>query len=94
MCICIRKIDMINTFRIYTQLQETMDDQSAKNLAEILGNIYDDLQRTVTREDFSELKTSVRELAEAQKRTEAKVEELAEAQKRTEIKVDTTEILL
>lgn len=38
----------------------------------------------VTREDFSELKGIVRELAEAQKRTEQRVEELAEAQKRTE----------
>jgi uncharacterized phage infection (PIP) family protein YhgE len=49
----------------------------------------------VTREDFSELKAIVRDLAEAQKRTEEKlanlterVDELAEAQKRTEIKVE------
>ena len=48
----------------------------------------------VTREDFSELKSIVREiaeaqreLAEAQKRTEQRVEELAEAQKRTEEEV-------
>jgi hypothetical protein len=38
----------------------------------------------VTKEDFSELKTIVKELAEAQKRTEVRVEELAEAQRRTE----------
>lgn len=38
----------------------------------------------MTKEDFSELKGIVRELAEAQKRTEIRVEELAEAQKRTE----------
>jgi len=42
----------------------------------------------VTKEDFSELKGIVRELAEAQKRTEIRVEELAEAQKRTEIRVE------
>ena len=42
----------------------------------------------VTREDFSELKSIVKELAEAQKRTELKVEELAEAQKRTELRVE------
>jgi hypothetical protein len=49
----------------------------------------------VTKEDFSELKSIVRdigikvgELTEAQKRTEIKVEELAEAQKRTEVKVE------
>ena len=49
----------------------------------------------VTREDFdklartvSELGGTVRELAEAQKRTEQRVEELAEAQKRTEQRVE------
>ena len=42
----------------------------------------------VTREDFDSLKAVVRELAEAQKRTEARVEELAEAQKRTEARVE------
>jgi len=49
----------------------------------------------VTREDFSELKSIVaelaqaqRELVEAQKRTDQKVEELAEAQKRTEQRVE------
>jgi myosin heavy subunit len=49
----------------------------------------------VTKEDFSELKDIVKELATAQKRTELRVEELAvaqkelaEAQKRTEIKVE------
>jgi DNA repair exonuclease SbcCD ATPase subunit len=42
----------------------------------------------VTKEDFSELKAIVRELAEAQKRTEIKVEELAEAQKRTEERLE------
>ena len=50
----------------------------------------------ITREDFSELKAIVRdiaetqkELTEAQKRTESRMEELADAQKRTEISVGT-----
>ena len=49
----------------------------------------------VTREDFSELKSIVKDigvkvgdLAEAQKRTELRVEELAQAQKRTELGVE------
>jgi hypothetical protein len=49
----------------------------------------------VTKEDFSELKNIVRDLAAAQKRTEIKIEELAtaqkelaEAQKRTELKIE------
>ena len=41
-------------------------------------------QESVTRDEFRELRDIVRELAEAQKRTEARVEELAEAQKGTE----------
>ncbi len=39
---------------------------------------------TVSRDDFRELRDIVKELAEAQKRTEVRMEELAEAQERTE----------
>lgn len=42
----------------------------------------------VTKEDFSELKSIVRDLAEAQKRTGERLEELAEAQKRTEVRLE------
>ncbi len=52
-------------------------------------------EQTVTKIEFNELKEIVKELAEAQKRTEErmeslekKMEELAEAQKRTEIKLE------
>ncbi len=41
-------------------------------------------QLAVRREDFEALQATVRDLAEAQKRTEQRVAELAEAQKRTE----------
>src|SRR3972149_3926661 len=41
-------------------------------------------EKHVTREDFTELKNVVKELAHAQKRTEVRVGELAHAQKRTE----------
>jgi vacuolar-type H+-ATPase subunit I/STV1 len=41
----------------------------------------------VTRADFDDLKDVVKELAEAQKRTEYKLEELAEAQSRTEVRL-------
>ncbi|MCS6926025.1 MAG: hypothetical protein NZ578_09005, partial [Candidatus Binatia bacterium] len=42
----------------------------------------------VRRADFDELRAVVRELAEAQKRTEQRVEQLAEAQRRTEQRVE------
>lgn len=44
--------------------------------------------RLPRREDFSELKSIVQELAKAQGRTENRVEELAEAQRRTEKRVE------
>ncbi|NLH71746.1 MAG: hypothetical protein GX456_01675 [Verrucomicrobia bacterium] len=85
---------MINTLRIYEELSEVMDPRPAQKLASVLGLIYEDLQDTVKRSDFealqrvvSELAVSQKELAEAQKRTEARVEELSAAQKQTEIRL-------
>ena len=75
---------MIDTLQIYQDLAESLGDAAARKLAAALGSIYHDLQQTVTKDDFRELKQVVAELAEAQKRTELRVEELAEAQKRTE----------
>ncbi len=75
---------MLNTFKIYQELIARMDQGAAEILTNILGRMYEDLKNTVTQQDFAQLKDVVAELAEAQKRTEARVEELAEAQKRTE----------
>jgi hypothetical protein len=79
---------MINTFKIYEELTATMGEEAARKLASVLGAIYEDLQNTVTKVEFNELRATVRDLAEAQKRTEQRVEELAEAQKRTEQRVE------
>ncbi len=79
---------MFNTYRVYSELQQTLDDPAARKLAEILGNIYEELVNTVTREDFADLKGAVKELAEAQGRTDSRVEvlneTLVESQKRTD----------
>ena len=61
---------MIDTLQIYQDLAETLGDAAARKLASALGSIYRDLQQTVTKDDFRELKQVVAELAEAQKRTE------------------------
>lgn len=71
------------------------------NIGEVIKHFPSDLQDPilqfwetikdeigVKREDFTELKNIVQELAEAQKRTENRVEELAVAQKRTENRVE------
>ncbi len=75
---------MQNTFKIYENLRQTFGDEPARVLTVTIGQVYEDLANVVTKVEFNELKEVVRELAEAQKRTELKVEELAEAQKRTE----------
>ena len=57
----------------------------------ILEEIERQREETVTKKEFNELKEIVRELAEAQKRTEQRVEELAQAQKQTEIRLTRVE---
>lgn len=79
---------MIDTLTIFDKLKEVMDEHTAKKLAEVLGMVYHDLQNTVTKTEFGELKDIVKDLGEAQKRTESRVEELAEAQKRTESRME------
>ena len=86
---------MIHTLKIYEELQKSLGSEPAKAITNTLAAIYDDLKNTVTKDEFNELRNTVhelaqsqRELAEAQKRTEARVEELAEAQKRTEARVE------
>ncbi|MCX8026928.1 MAG: hypothetical protein N3A62_03585, partial [Thermodesulfovibrionales bacterium] len=79
---------MINQIEIYEELQTKFDTQTAQTLTRILTKIYEDMKTTVTRQEFGELQIVVKELAEAQKRTEQRVEELAEAQKRTEQRVE------
>ena len=75
---------MIDTLQIYQDLAETLDDAAARKLASALGAIYRELQQTVTKEDFRELKQAVAGLADAQARTDARIGELADAQARTE----------
>jgi hypothetical protein len=86
---------MPNTFKIYEDLQGSFNEQQAKTLTRVISNTIIDEANMVTKVEFNALKeivdnlaTAVKELAEAQKRTEARVEELAEAQKRTEARVE------
>ncbi|HPQ20040.1 MAG TPA: hypothetical protein PKX90_12330 [bacterium] len=82
----------IDTYQIFNNLKNIFNEEIAiemmKIISEIIKTIYEEQKRMVTKEEFNELKEIVKELAEAQKRTEQKVEELAEAQKRTEQKVE------
>lgn len=79
---------MINTLRIFEELQQVLEPPAARKITEIIGTVFEELRNTLTKAEFNELKEIVRDLAEAQKRTEQKIEELAEAQKRTELRVE------
>ncbi len=74
---------------------ETVDPQLRGVLIAMLEEIERQREESVTKKEFNELRDIVKELAEAQKKTEARVdslaqrvEELAEAQKRTEARVE------
>lgn len=61
---------MFNTLQIYDELSQTMDQRSARQLVNVMSSMYEELRNSVTKEEFADLKEVVRELAEAQKRTE------------------------
>lgn len=75
---------MTSISQLRDRLLEVFSEKQADVLAHVVIEAHDDL---VTRADFHELTGVVRELAEAQKRTEARVEELTDAQKQTEVTV-------
>jgi len=65
-----------------------LDPKVARVLMRAFTELHDELSDQVKRVDFLDLKTVVKELAEAQQRTEQRLEELIEAQKRTEQRVE------
>ncbi len=79
---------MIDTLKIFEELKQALGEEPARKLARVLTTLYTDLQNTATRQEFAELREVVRDLVEAQKRTEARIEELAEAQTRTEARIE------
>ena len=68
------------------RLEGVFNGAQAEVLAVVIGDAYNELVKT---SDFDELKSIVRDLAQAQGRTELRMEELAQAQTRTEQRVDT-----
>ena len=69
-----------------TRTSITITPAVRKKIVEIIDERIRDVH--VTREDFSELKSIVQDLATAQKRTESRIEELASAQQRTESRIE------
>jgi prefoldin subunit 5 len=79
---------VINTLRIYEELSQTLDPKAAHKLASVLGWICEDLQQTVTKTEFNDLREVVRVLAEAQQRTEAALTRLTERVDQLTLRVD------
>jgi hypothetical protein len=92
---------MLDRLTLYNELKETLDPITAERLAGTLSRIYEEVKKSVTKTefndlrasvvtktDFSELREIVRDLAQAQKRTELRMEELAEAQARTDRRME------
>lgn len=85
---------MVNFYDVFVELSETFGEAAAHRLTRILQTIAEDQRNAATREDLgalrqtvAELGGSVRELAEAQRRTDERIAELAEAQKRTDERI-------
>ncbi|MBF0201016.1 MAG: DUF3782 domain-containing protein [Desulfamplus sp.] len=86
---------MLDTMAIYEELHGAMDEAAARKIAGVIFMVFEELQKTVTKEEFRELTETVRglsgsqkEMAQAQGRTEKRVEELAQAQGKTEKRVE------
>jgi len=79
---------MLNSLRIYDELKETMDHTAARTITDVIMLIFKELQNTVTKDEFRDLKEVVGNLAQAQRGTEREVKNLAQAQARTEQRVE------
>lgn len=76
---------MMNIEKLTRRFETVFDRPQSSLLAETITEAYSDLVKT---SDFNELKAIVKDLAEAQQRTETKMGELAQAQQRTETRMD------
>lgn len=76
---------MLKEKELLNKFKPVFEIQQAAVLAEAITEAYTDLVNT---SDFNELKAIVKDLAEAQKRTEHHVEELTLAQERTELHIE------
>ena len=75
---------LIDREALLAELQRAFDAQTAEVLLSVLDKVAAQVRAAgVTREDFDGLRQSLRDLAEAQQRTEQAVRELAEAQRET-----------
>jgi hypothetical protein len=70
---------------LLTTFRKAFSEQQATLLTEVFMEVYGEV---VKASDFNELKGIVKELANAQRRTEMRVEQLVQAQQRSEARID------
>ena len=56
---------MLNTLSIFEDLSRYLDPQASRKIAEILGQVYEEVAQSVTKKEFNELKEIVSDLAQA-----------------------------
>jgi flagellin-specific chaperone FliS len=69
---------MLNTLAIFEDLSRYLDPKASQKIAEVLGQVYEEVAQAVTKIEFNELKEIVGDLAQAQQRTEERLGELAQ----------------
>jgi hypothetical protein len=79
---------MINTVEIAERLSRSFGPEQGRELASVLELYHHDLRENVFQNEFRQVREAIRDLAEAQRRTEERIDALAEAQKRTEERID------
>jgi len=84
---------MLSTTEIFNRLNKNLDEQAAWAITSVITDVYDklaekDFDSLATKDEFNELRDAIKQLTEAQSRTEEKVEQLAGAQSKTEEKLD------
>lgn len=54
---------MINTLKIFNDLKQAMDPTAAEKIVDVITSVYEELQNSVTKTEFNELKEVVKDLA-------------------------------
>ena len=79
---------MFNVFKYFDDFRDTFGEEAALKLIRALGEIYENLAQTVTREEFNELKEVVREQGENLKILTQRVDQLTEDVRQLTQRVD------